>query len=62
MMRDFTCNIVQSGCCFVMSVCPSVVRMEQFGFYETDFHEILYMRTVPQPAEKIQVLLKLWRE
>ena len=43
---------------FVMSVCPSV-RMEQFGFCETDFHEILYMRIVPQPAEKIQVLLKV---
>jgi hypothetical protein len=45
---------------FVMSVCPSV-RMEQFGFCETDFHEILCMRIVSQSAEKIQVLLKISR-
>jgi len=42
---------------FVMSVCLSV-RMEQFGFYWTDFHEILNSITLRKSVEKIQVSLK----
>ena len=32
--------------------------MEQLGFYNTDFHEILYFRTFRKYVEKIQVPLK----
>jgi hypothetical protein len=48
-----TAILPKAAVSFVMSFCPSV-RMEQFGFCETDFHEILYMRVVPQSADKIQ--------
>jgi hypothetical protein len=44
-----------------LSVCLSVhpsVRMEQFGFHWTDFHEISYLRIFRKYAEKIQVPLK----
>ena len=30
---------------FVMSVCPSVVRVDQIGFYWSGFHEIWYLST-----------------
>jgi hypothetical protein len=50
---------------FVMSVClavrPSVrpsVRMEQFGFHWTGFHEILYFSIFRKSVEKIQISLK----
>jgi len=46
---------------FVMSVCLSArpsVYMEQFGFYWTDFHEILYLNSFRKSVEKIQLLFK----
>jgi hypothetical protein len=38
-------------------VCPSV-RMEQFGSYWTDFHEIWCLSSFRKSVEKIQVSLK----
>ena len=39
---------------FVMSVCSSV-RMEQFFFHWTDFHEIWYLSILLKSLEKIQI-------
>ena len=43
---------------FVMSVRPSVFRMEQLGSHLKDFHEILYLNIFRKTDEKIQVSLK----
>jgi hypothetical protein len=46
---------------FVTSLCRAVrpsVRMEQFGFYWTNFHEIWYLSIFRKSVEEVQVTLK----
>jgi len=44
---------------YEMLILAASVRMEQFGFHWTDFHESLYLSIVLKPVEKIQFSLKL---
>ena len=53
-LRKTTVSFVMS---VRLSVCPSV-RVEQLGFFWTDFHEILYLRMFRKIVENIQMSLK----
>ena len=52
-LRIATIGFVVSVC---LSLCPS--ELKQLRSHWADFHEILYLRTFPISAEKIQVSLK----
>jgi len=46
---------------FVMSACPSV-RMVRHDSHQTDFHEILHLRSFLRSVEKNQNFIKIGQE